>query len=248
MAAKPDDREIAMKSKTLMAAAVVVALAAVLQANALAAGAPNKNVTGKKLYRWVDKQGNLHFDDALPPEATDQAREVLSAKSGNKIGEVARALTPEERAQLAADQAAAAAAAAAASEQQHVEMVMLASYETEADLIRAYKERIGLLKSTLESTDISIKNMRNTLTDLLANASESELAHRKVVGKRVTQIAELHSELTKQQSFQVQRRGEYAALNDEFKRMLARYRELRATTPAGPAPTTAPTATPSATP
>ena len=236
-----------MKTKTLVAAAVVVALAAILQANALAAGAPPKSA-GKKLYRWVDKQGNVHFDDALPPEATDQARDVLSAKSGNKIGEVARALTPEERTQLAADQAAAAAAAAVANEQQRVETVMLASYETETDLIRAYNERIGLLKSTLESTDVSIKSMRNTLTDLLANASESELAHRKVVGKRVSQIAELHSELTKQESFQVQRHGEYAALNDEFKRMLARYRELRATTPTGPAPTTAPTTTPSATP
>jgi chromosome segregation ATPase len=236
-----------MKTKTLVAAAVVVALAAILQANALAAGAPPK-AAGKKLYRWVDKQGNVHFDDALPPEATDQARDVLSARSGSKIGEVARALTPEERTKLAADQAAAAAAAAVANEQQRVETVMLASYETETDLIRAYNERIGLLKSTLESTDVSIKSMRTTLADLLANASESELAHRKVVGKRVSQIAELHSELTKQESFQIQRHGEYAALNDEFKRMLARYRELRATTPTGPAPTTAPTTTPSATP
>lgn len=182
---------------------------------------------GPKLYRWVDKEGKVHFDDALPPEAVSQARDEFSTRTGTKVGSVARALTDAERAKIAADQATAAQAAAAANEQRRVETVMLASYETEADLIRAYNERIGLLRSTLESTDVSIKSMRSTQAVLLANASESELANRKVVGKRVIQIAELHAELVKQEAFQVQRRTDYTALQEEFKRMLARYRELR---------------------
>jgi predicted RNase H-like nuclease (RuvC/YqgF family) len=215
----------------------------------VASGAIAQDVT-KKLYRWVDKDGKVHFDDALPPEAVGQARDEFNPNSGNKIGQVARALTPEERTKLAADQKAAAATAAAANQQQRMETVMLASYETESDLIRAYNERIGLLKSSLQSTDVSIRNMRKTLADLLARASETELGHRKVLSKRAAQIADLHSELVKQESFQVNRRTEYAALSEEFKRMLGRYRELRATTPAGsappvaPAPAIAPSATP----
>jgi vacuolar-type H+-ATPase subunit I/STV1 len=239
MEAMPDARMIAMKTRLLISALVIASLAAAVQAQ----------TTTKKLYRWVDKEGKVHFDDALPPEAVDQARDEFNASSGSKVGTLSRALTPEERAKQAADQAAAATAAAAASEQERKEKVMLASYETEADLVRAYNERIGLLKSTMQSTDVSIKSMRDTLADLLANASESELAHRKVFGKRATQIAELHSELVKQETFQINRRGEYAALNEEFKRMLARYRELRAAAPAGTA--TAPAAadaTPTTTP
>ena len=228
-----------MKTKTLMTALVVAAIAFSAQAQA----------DVKKLYRWVDKEGKVHFDDALPPEVMDQARDEFNANSGTKVGSVARALTPEERAQLAADQAAAAAAAVAANEQQRVETVMLSSYETEFDLIRAYNARLGLLKSVLVSTDVGIKSMRNTLADLLARASETELGHRKVVGKRVNQIADLHVELVKQTSFQANRRNEYTALNEEFQRMLVRYRELRAITPVGAAPaTTAPSTTPSTTP
>jgi hypothetical protein len=86
--------------------------------------------------------------------------------------------------------------------------------------------------------------MRNTLADLLATASEAELGHRKVVGKRVTQVAELHTELVKQESFQIQRRSDYATLNEELKRMLARYRELRAITPTGTAPAAHPSSAP----
>ena len=228
-----------MKTKTLITALVLATITVGAYASS----------DVKKLYRWVDKEGKVHFDDTLPPEALDQARDEFNATSGNKVGSLARALTPEERTKLAADQAAAAVAAAAASEQQHVDTVMLASYETEADLIRSYNERIELLKSSLVSTQVSIKNMRNSLADLLARASETELNHRKVVGKRVAQVAELHTELVKQEAFQIQRRSDYTTLNAELKRMLARYRELRVITPAGTAPaahasSTPPTATP----
>ncbi len=47
----------------------------------LAAGvaAQEKKPEGPKLYRWVDKQGKVHYDDALPPEAVNQARREYSA-------------------------------------------------------------------------------------------------------------------------------------------------------------------------
>ena len=102
--------------------------------------------TGPKLYRWVDKQGKVHYDQALPPEAVDQARREFNAKTGNATGSVDRALTPEERAQQAAAAQAALAAGAAAGEQKRQEDIMMASYATEADLTRTYNERIALLR------------------------------------------------------------------------------------------------------
>jgi hypothetical protein len=217
------------------------------------AGAQDKE-KGPKLYRWVDKEGKVHFDQALPPEAVNQARREFSTKSGSVVGSVDRALTPEERAQQAAAEQAAIEAAAAANEQKRQEDIMMASYETEADLRRAYGERITLLEMTLESTDISIKSLRENLATILAQASDTELDNRRVLDERVKTIRELHAEKMQQEALQVNRRVDLAALNAEFARMLTRYRELRggaaapATVPAtatttAPAPATEPAAT-----
>ena len=206
----------------------------------LAAGVANaQDKSGPKLYRWVDKQGKVHYNDALPPEAVDQARREFSAKTGTVTGTVDRALTPEERAQQAAALQAAAEAAAKAGEQKRQEEIMMAAYETEADIRRAYGERIALLTLTLESTDISIKSLRENLATMLAQASDAELENRRVTEDRVSTLGELYTEKMKQQAFQVNRRVELEALNAEFARMLNRYRELRGTSAT---PTTAPAA------
>jgi hypothetical protein len=218
-----------MKAKLIF----VAVLAAVVAGGAFGQVKP-------KLYRWVDKDGKVHYDDALPPEAVNQARKEFNAKTGNVAGQVERALTPEERAAEAAAAAQAANAAKVAEEQAHQEEVMMATYSNENDMRRAYGERIGLLKTTLESTDVSIRNVRENLAMMLSQASEAELAGRKVPEERAAAIRELHNEFLRQQQFQINRRGELDALNGEFTRMLTRYRELKNAAAAAPAATTTP--------
>lgn len=220
--------------RKLLCVAVMIAVVA-----AGAASAQTKK-TGPKLYRWVDKQGKVHYDDALPPEAVDQARREFNAATGATTGSVDRALTPEERAQQEAEQKAAEEAAFLVAEQKRQEEIMLTSYATEADLNRTYGERIALLKMTLESTDISIASLRENLAAMLSQASDAELEGRKVMDDRIKTIRELHAEKLKQQTFQVNRRAELVALNAEFERMLARYRELRNPSPTPAAPPASP--------
>lgn len=209
---------------------------AVFLVASIVAGAADAQ-TKPKLYRWVDKDGKVHYDDTLPPEAVNQARKEFNAKTGSATGTVERALTPEERAQKAAELKAAEEAALLAGEQKRQEDIMMASYRTEAELRRTYEERIGLLRTTLESTDISINSLRENLAMMLSQASDTELSGRKVVGDRAKTLRELHAEKVKQQSFQVNRRVELEALTAEFARMLNRYRELKAASlaPATPA-------------
>ena len=215
-----------------------------LVAAMLVAGIASAQEKGPKLYRWVDKQGKVHYDQALPPEAVDQARREFSAKTGTAVGSVDRALTPEERAQIEAEAKAAAEAAVAANEQKRLEVIMMASYLTEQDMRRAYGERISLLTMTIESTDISIKSLRENLATLLQQASDTELDNRRVLDDRVQTLRELHSEKVKQQNLQATRRADLAALNSEFARMLARYRELRGAATATATPATTPLPTP----
>ena len=100
-----------MKRSTLTLAVLAALLAAAT------AVAQDKKSDGPKLYRWVDKQGKVHFDQALPPEAVEQARTEFNTATGRTLGTVDRALTDAERQALADAATAAAQAQAAALEQ-----------------------------------------------------------------------------------------------------------------------------------
>lgn len=208
------------------------ALALVLASAAFAQDKP----TGPKLYRWVDKQGKVHYDDALPPEAVNEARREFSATTGARVGAVDRAPTAEERAAQAKAAADAEAAAASENARKHQEDIMMASYETEMDMRRAYGERIGLLRTTIESTDISIRSLNENLATMLAQASDIELDNRRVLDDRKQMIRDLHAEKLKQEALQRGRRADLQALDAEFARMLQRYRELKGAATAGPHP------------
>ena len=198
----------------------------------------------KKLYRWVDAQGKVQISDTLPPELVGTERREISAGTGRTTGTVERELTPEEKAAQNTEERRTQEEATRLAEQKRNEDAMLASYLTEDDLKRAYGERISLLKQTLESTDVSLMSLRSSLAMQLADASESELAGRKVDDTRLAKIRELHDELLKQRQFQANRHIELMSLDAEFVRMLERYRlrrseETQATAPIPvPAPVT----------
>ncbi|MEO8001118.1 MAG: DUF4124 domain-containing protein [Arenimonas sp.] len=234
-----------MKTRSLLALAIIAGLLA---------GGLNAQEK-KKLYRWVDKDGKVQISDQLPPEAVNQARKEINSK-GESLGTVDRALTEAERTTQSAQKAADAEAQKTADQKKRIEDAMMINYATEDDLRRTYKERIDLLQQTIESTDISIKSIRGSLTGMLAQASESELAKRSVDPARAKQIQDMHVELLKQQTAQASSHNDVKTMENEYAAVLARYRELRGTetttpatgAPAAPANTAAPTTQTPATP
>ena len=224
----------------LLTAAVALALAAPADAQKKGAPPPKE----KKLYRWVDADGKVQLSDTLPPDQVGTERREINAGTGRTTGTVARELTPEEKAAAAAQALLAQDEATRLAEQKRNEDAMLASYLTEEDLKRAYSERISLLKQTLESTDVSLMSLRSSLAMQLTDASESELAGKKVDDKRLAKIRELHNELLKQRQFQANRHLELMSLDAEFVRMLERYRLRRSEEAQATAPVALPAAPP----
>jgi hypothetical protein len=203
---------------------------------ALAAGAPAQQKGGKKLYCW-DENGRKVCGDALPADAAGAARTVFNASTGTRAGQVARALTPEERAaaELAAAEAARTAAERAAIERR--DQAMAQSYNTEADLRDAFQERIDLLDETVKASRLGVAALRQSLISLLRQAGELELAGKRVPKATAGNIASQHAELRRRERMLVQQLADRAALDDELARVLARYRELKQ-----PAMATAPAA------
>ncbi len=208
----------------------------------LAAGAAAQDEgKAKKLYRWVDKDGKVQFSDTLPDEALEQARTEINADSGMTTGTVERALTPEELAErdrLAAEEA---VLRRAAEKERKSEEAMLASFQTEADLRRSYGVRVTLMQENLNAIEAGIGSQRNSLTSLLAQASEAELAGRPVNAKQASTIRELREEMAKQQNMLIVKQAELMKLDKELEYLVQRFHELKGgdeepATPEAPAP------------
>jgi hypothetical protein len=201
----------------------------------LAAGLAGAQEKPKKLYRWVDKDGKVQFSDTLPAEAVDQARTEINAQSGMATAQVDRALTDEERIAKEKADAEQARAEKDAEQARMTEEAMIASFQTEEDLKRSFQVRLELMQQTLDAIEAGIGSQRASLTGLLAQASEAELAGTPVNAKQVATIRELHSEMVKQQQMLVLKQGELLDLDKELARLIERFRELKAPQPA-PAP------------
>ncbi len=220
----------------------ILSLAVMAAVIATGAAGAQDAAKGKKLYRWVDKDGKVQFSDALPPEAVDQARTEINATSGRATGTVERALTPEERAAKDALEAAAATATKEAERIKQTEEAMIASFQNEDELRRSFKIRTELLQQTLDAIEAGIGSQRSSLASLLADASEAELAGKPVNVKQARSIGELHVEMAKQQQMLVLKQGELVDLDKELERLVQRFGQIKgeggtpAAQPAPPAP------------
>lgn len=192
----------------------------------LAATASAQDKGKKKLYCW-EENGHKVCGDALPPEAAGSARSEFSVKSGRRVGEVARALTGDERAaaEVAAKQAVVDAEAEAMRKRR--EHAIAESYATEADLRHAFQERIDLLDATLKASNLGVTALRQSLLGLLRQAGELELAGKPVPPTTANNIVIQHTELRRRERILVQQRQDRADLDNELNRVLERYREMK---------------------
>ena len=184
-------------------------------------------VEAQKLYRWVDKDGKVQYSDTVPPSEVDQARQEINAQ-GRTVDRVDRALTADE---LAARDAAAEQAEIERKKQAEIERmddVLMASYETEADLERSYAERFDLVEQSIASAKVGIRSQENSLAEILAHAADLERAGRPVSDNIKQAIETSRRQVREQNEYLVKREGEQAALQTEYDGLLARYRLLKA--------------------
>lgn len=180
----------------------------------------------QKLYRWTDKDGNVHYTDQLPPEAARDQREELN-RQGITVSRTERALTPEELAARAIEDAKLAEQRRIEEEKAKMDAVLTGSYPAEADLQRSYKERFDLIEQSLESARVSIRSQENSLADMLAHAADLERNGKPVNQTIIDSITQTRAQVAEQRGYLARRESEGAALRAEFDALVKRYRELK---------------------
>ena len=212
---------------------VLLAGAALPLAATAQSGGKKKPDAPKKLYCW-EQRGQRVCSDTVPPEAMASAREEISARSGMRTGEVQRALTDEERAAQADEEARRRTEALALETRRRTDQAMLTTFQDEEELRRVFNERIVLVDNSIQTARYNVTSLREGLVTLLRTAGERELGGKPVADKLAGDIRQRHLQLLYNQLLQRSFEKQRADLDVEIADILARYRALKASdTPGG---------------
>ncbi|GMW07530.1 MAG: hypothetical protein AMXMBFR8_23260 [Nevskiales bacterium] len=145
-------------------------VAATLALAGMVAGLPAVAESGKKTYRWVDKDGVVHFGDHVPSEYAASDRQVLN-EYGVPIANQDIALT--------ADEVAAKKAAAKRAEDERKQallaarrdQVLLDTYLTVEEIEALRDRRLELIDTQIKVTENYLTGLREILSKLQQEAS-----------------------------------------------------------------------------
>lgn len=204
----------------------ILVIAALLASAAATAQQASASRNGMR-YKWVDGKGLPHFSDSLTDDAIKYGYEVVNDQ-GMVVQRVQRTLSPAERAaaqQLAAQQA---AQQRAARDRARADEQLLAAYPDEASYKSSLDQTLANMDLQIHTSKLNLRSQEQSLTGLLARASEFEHNKQPLPGflqddiaKQRALVNNLQTTLTRQQAARDQ------AARDQAQQ-LAHYRALQA--------------------
>lgn len=198
---------------------------------ALLASAADAQTDKKKLYRWVDKNGQVHYGDSVPPEYAEQDREILN-RQGVPVGREEGLITPEE----AATQAAADKAERDEKKRRLRDRVLLQTYQSVKELEVLRDTRLELVDAQLTIQEQSLANLRAQRAQIERMAARYSPINNNADALPLPEELALDLErsandIDTQQANLVKRREERESIRLNFEADIARYKELRAIGP-----------------
>ena len=206
-------------------------LLSVLLLAILAGAADAQSDKQKKLYRWVDKNGQVHYGDSVPAEYAEQDREILN-RQGVPVGREEGTITPEEAA------AKAAADKAARDEQKRKlrDRVLLQTYQSVKELEILRDNRLDLVDAQLTIQQQSLANLRAQRAQIKRQAARYAPINTNadappLPDEIAADFERSGSDIETQEANLVKRREERESIRLNFEADIKRYQELRAIKP-----------------
>jgi hypothetical protein len=125
---------------------------------------------GQKLYRWVGKDGEVHYGDRVPPEEVKLDREVLN-EYGVTVKLLPHELTQDERTEMQRQEAIEAAEQKRLRDMNRRDVVLLNTYLSINEIEALRNRRKELLDGQIRVTEVYLTNLRSKLVKLQQNAS-----------------------------------------------------------------------------
>lgn len=185
----------------------------------------------KKLYRWVDDKGNIHYGDHVPPQFATNDRDVLN-QHGVTVGFEQGEITAEERAEMDRLVAEAEEAARIKAEIARRDRMLLDTYLTVADIEDLRDRRLELLDSQIKVTELYLNNLRKRLVGLQAEATQFKPYSQNPNAQQIPEFLALDisrtlASINNYEETLARTRNDQANLRAAFALDIERFRELK---------------------
>jgi hypothetical protein len=203
------------------AAWIINALALLASIGWVHAQAPSNT---RKLYKWVDQQGLVHYGDSVPPEYAAQEQDIINAE-GVAIAHVDAQKTAE---QLAAEDKKKADAEA----QRHRDQNLLNTYVSVQEIERLRDQRLALLADQMRVTnqfiDMANGRLKKAESALLRFKPYSDDPRAPPVPDQVAEdLVHAGTELRTQELNLHEKQTEESTMRAQFATDLSRFKELK---------------------
>ena len=178
------------------------------------------------VYKWTDKDGNVHYTNTPPPEAAQQERTVLD-EHGNVKERLAAPKTPEEIEAARQAEAERAAQEQLEKEQAAKDNMLLQTYTTAEEMAMARDGRLAALEAQVKVVSGTISSLETHLADLDQQAAGFREAGKPVPAHLQKNIDKTRDELLQNQKFLLAREEEQEQIRQKFTADIARFKELK---------------------
>jgi hypothetical protein len=180
--------------------------------------------TGRKLYKWVDGQGETHYGDHIPPEFAAQEQHVINSQ-GIETERVEAQRTPE---QLAAEEQTKIDAAQNASRDRN----LLNTYVSVSEIERLRDQRLALLSDQVKVTGQFLEVLDGRLKKLRVSSMHfkpySTDPHAPTMPDQVAEdLVRVENDIHTQEQNLREKRSEEATMSKQFESDIARFKELK---------------------
>ncbi len=182
------------------------------------------------LYRWVDKNGKVHYGDQIPAEYAGQGTKELS-RSGQVKKETPPAATSEQRQAAQEAEARARLEKEQAKEQQRRDRALLATFASVEEIDLAERRALERVDVQIKTNEVRTKSVQARHEDL--KRQEAQLVQRKkpVPPDLVDRIRQTENELASLRADANGLARDKQALRERYAADRARFRELKGLPP-----------------
>jgi len=184
----------------------------------------------ERTFKWIDKDGHIHYGNRVPPEYAKLERKVINER-GRTIMVYDAMKTPEQREKEKQLAETAAKNKVLAEKQAIHDRSLLATYLSEQDMLLAKNGKIAAVDALLQLTNSRVESMKERLLKLTEEAATYERSGKALPASLESQINNLRKQITTNEAFIKEKEGERNTIVRKFDDDIKRYIELTAEKP-----------------
>lgn len=191
----------------------------------------------KKVYRWVDEDGNVHYSESLPPDFQSETHDEMRGDGIVTEEGVSRLPPPPveeqetkvDKGELPRDKSGLKRPEPLYSDserQQRMDRLLLLRYHSEDELVEAMEVEINQLKYDEQLLAATRGSLESSLKSAIDEAGHRQRAGLEVSDQLIVRISNLRARLGENERSLMGLEKRENKIRDSFNRDIERYREL----------------------